>query len=160
MRTRSALMLAIVMALAAGGTAMATLPSGIVVTPFVRATLGASNPHGGVSAHADHVRLHSKGPTDVAMQTITSPPGASSGWHSHPGVATVAVQSGTVTFYDAHCRTTQYGAGQAFIEAGDAPQLVRNNTTSNAVLYVTFIVPRSAPALRIDQPQPAHCEAH
>ena len=50
--------------------------------------------------------------------------------------------------------------GQAFIEAGDDAQLVKNNTTSNAVLYVTLIVPSSATSLRIDKPQPANCAAH
>jgi quercetin dioxygenase-like cupin family protein len=159
MRKRAALILAVVMTLAVVGTAMATLPSGLAVTTFVRATLGSDNPHGGVNAHADHVRLHTQGATDVAMQTITSPPGGSSGWHSHPGLALVAVQSGTVTFYDEDCNTTEYGAGQAFVEAGDAPQLVRNNTTSDAVLYVTFIVPKGATSLRIDKPQPADCTA-
>ena len=71
------------------------------------------------------------------------------------GAATVevaaAVQSGTVTLYDAHCHTTQYGPGQAFVEVGDDALLVRNNTTSNAVLYVTLIVPKSATSLRIDK---------
>jgi quercetin dioxygenase-like cupin family protein len=160
MRRRTALMLAVVTALAVVGTALATMPSGIVVTTFVRGTLAASEPHGGVKASADHVKLHTKGATDVAMQTITSPPGGSSGWHSHPGIVLVAVQSGTVTFYDADCHTTQYGAGQAFIEAGDQAELVRNNTTSNAVLYVTLIVPKSATLLKIDKPQPATCSAN
>jgi quercetin dioxygenase-like cupin family protein len=159
MRKRTALMLAVVTALAVGGTALATLPSGIVVTTFVRATLDANKPHDVVKAYADHVKLHTKGPTDVAMQTILSPPGGSSGWHSHPGVVVVAVQSGTVTLYDAHCDTTEYGPGQAFVEVGDHALLVRNNTTSNAVLYVTLIVPKSAPLLRIDKPQPATCAA-
>jgi hypothetical protein len=71
----------------------------------------------------------------------------------------VAVQSGTVTLYDAACHTTQYGPGQAFVEVGDDALLVRNNTTSNAVLYVTLIVPKSATSLRIDKPQPATCSA-
>lgn len=159
MRKRALLMLAVVIALAVGGTAMATMPSGIAVTTFVRAPLAGNKPNGGVKASADNVRLHTKGATDVAMQTITSPPGGSSGWHSHPGVVLVAVQSGTVTLYDQDCHTTQYGAGQAFVEVGDDPSLVRNNTTSNAVLYVTLIVPSSAPSLRIDKPQPAGCAA-
>jgi quercetin dioxygenase-like cupin family protein len=159
MRKRTALMLAVVTALAVVGTALATMPSGIAVTPFVRATLDANKPHDRIKASADHVKLHTKGATDVAMQTIFSPPGGSSGWHSHPGVVLVAVQSGTVTLYDAHCHTTQYGPGQAFVEVGDHALLVRNNTTSNAVLYVTLIVPKSAPLLRIDKPQPATCSA-
>ncbi len=160
MRKRTALMLAVVTALAVVGTALATMPSGIAVTTFVRATLASNKPHGGVKAYAGHqVKLHTKGATDVAVQTITSPPGGSSGWHSHPGVVLVAVQSGTVTLYDAACHTTQYGPGQAFVEVGDDPLLVRNNTASNAVLYVTLIVPKSATSLRIDQPQPATCSA-
>jgi quercetin dioxygenase-like cupin family protein len=159
MRERSALMLAVVTALAVVGAALAT-PGSVAVTTFVRATIDANKPHGGVKAYSgDDVKLHTKGATDVAMQTITSPPGGSSGWHSHPGVVLVAVQSGTVTLYDAHCNTTQYGPGEAFVEVGDHALLVRNNTTSNAVLYVTLIVPKSAPLLRIDKPQPATCSA-
>jgi quercetin dioxygenase-like cupin family protein len=160
MRKRTALTLAVVTALAGVGTALATMPSGIAVTTFVRATLDANKPHDGVKAYSgDQVKLQTKGATDVAVQTITSPPGGSSGWHSHPGVVLVAVQVGTVTLYDAHCHTTQYGPGQAFVEVGDHALLVRNNTTLNAVLYVTLIVPKSAPLLRIDKPQPATCAA-
>jgi quercetin dioxygenase-like cupin family protein len=160
MLKRTPLMLAVAIALAVVGTALATMPSGIVVTTFVRATLDANKPHGGVNAYSgDQVKLHTTGATDVAVQTITSPPGGSSGWHSHPGVVLVAVQSGTVTLYDAHCHTTQYGVGQSFVEVGDHALLVRNNTTSKAVLYVTLIVPKSATSLRIDKPQPATCSA-
>jgi quercetin dioxygenase-like cupin family protein len=136
------------------------MASGITVNTFVRATLDANKPHDGVKAYSgDDVKLHTKGATDVAVQTITSPPGGSSGWHSHPGVVLVAVQAGTVTVYHADCDATQYGAGQAFVEVGDHAVLVRNNTTSNAVLYVTLIVPKGATALRIDKPQPATCSA-
>ena len=159
MRRRTALMLAVVTALAVVGTALAT-PGSVAVTTFVRATIDGNKPHDGVKAYSgDDVKLQTKGATDVAMQTITSPPGGSSGWHSHPGVVLVAVQSGTVTLYDADCHTKQYGPGQAFVEIGDDAMLVRNNTTSNAVLYVTLIVPKSATLLRIDKPQPATCSA-
>ena len=159
MRKRTALMLTVVTALAVVGTALAT-PGSVAVTTFVRATIDANKPHGGVKAYSgDDVKLHTTGATDVAVQMITSPPGGSSGWHSHPGVVLVAVQSGTVTLYDQDCHTTQYGPGEAFVEVGDHALLVRNNTTSNAVLYVTLIVPKSAPLLRIDKPQPATCSA-
>jgi len=152
-------MLAVVTALAVVGTALAT-PGSVAVTTFVRATIDGNKPHDGVKAYSGNdVKLQTKGATDVAMQTITSPPGGSSGWHSHPGVVLVAVQSGTVTLYDADCHTKQYGPGQAFVEIGDDAMLVRNNTTSNAVLYVTLIVPKSATSLRIDKPQPATCSA-
>jgi quercetin dioxygenase-like cupin family protein len=159
MRKRTALTLAVVAALAVVGTALATMPSGIAVTTFVRATLGTNTPHDGVNASADHVKLQTRGATDVAMQTITSAPGGSSGWHSHPGIALVAVQSGTVTVYDADCRATHYGPGQGFLESAGDAVLVRNETASNVVLYATLIFPKSATALRIDQPQPATCSA-
>jgi hypothetical protein len=74
MRKRTALMLAVVTALAVVGTALATMGS-VTVTTFVRATLDANKPHDRIKASADHVKLHTKGATDVAMQTIFSPPG-------------------------------------------------------------------------------------
>jgi quercetin dioxygenase-like cupin family protein len=93
------------------------------------------------------------------MQTITVAPGGSSGWHSHPGIVLVAVQSGTLTRYDAHCHTTPYGPGSGFVEFGNHPALVRNNSGAPVVLYVTYISPKTATALRIDKPQPATCSA-
>jgi quercetin dioxygenase-like cupin family protein len=153
-------MLAVVAALAMVGTALATTPLGIVVTTFVRAPLDTDRSNGGVKASADDVQLHTKGATDVAVQTIVSPRGGSSGWHTHPGVVVVAVKSGTVTLYDHECHTTEYGPGQAFLEVGDEPLLVRNETDSDAVLYVTLIFPKSATSLRIEHPQPAGCAAH
>src|SRR5665647_3962482 len=99
MRKRAVLMLTVVIALGVAGSAQATLPSGIAVTTFVRAPISATGPHQGVRASAGHVKLLSTVATDVAVQTITSPPGASSGWHSHPGIVLVAVQSGTCLLY-------------------------------------------------------------
>jgi quercetin dioxygenase-like cupin family protein len=157
MRKAIAVTVAVVAPLAVVATALATTPSGIMVTTFVRATLDGNRARGGVKVSADHVQLRTKGATDVAMQVISSPAGASSGWHSHPGVVLVAVQSGTVTRYDSHCRATQFGPGQSFVESGNRAVLVRNNTTSDALLYVTLIVPKSAPLLRIERPQPAGC---
>ena len=76
MLKRTPLMVAVAIALAVVGTALGTMPSGIVVTTFVRATLDANKPHGGVKAYSgDQVKLHTKGATDVAVQTITSPRG-------------------------------------------------------------------------------------
>ncbi len=148
-----------VVALALIGCALATPPSGFSPTTFLRATIGANKKHEGIKAYAGHIKLHTKGPTDVTFQTITVAPGGSSGWHSHPGIVLVGVQSGTLTRYDEHCRTTLYSAGTGFVEFGDHPALVRNNTSAPVVLYVTYISPKSATALRIDKPQPSTCSA-
>ncbi|MBA2360332.1 MAG: cupin domain-containing protein [Actinobacteria bacterium] len=159
MRRRLTLFIASLLALALVGGALATLPSAFTATTFVRATIGANKKHQGIKAYAGHVKLHTKGATDVTMQTITIAPGGSSGWHSHPGIVLVAVQSGALTRYDEHCRTTPYGAGSGFVEFGNHPALVRNNSGAPVVLYVTYISPKTATALRIDKPQPATCSA-
>ena len=71
------------------------------------------------------------------------------------GVTLVSVASGSVVRYDAHCAATVFGTGTAFVEAGDHPLLVRNeSTTTPAVNIVTFIVPAGTVALRIDSPNP------
>lgn len=160
-RKRTLLVIAAVVALAATGTALATMGSGLTITPLARGTLDGNKKHERVKAHADNIKLDAKGPTDVVMQTITLAPNATSGWHSHPGVVLVTVQSGTVTYYSADCEATQYGPGMAFVEAGDHAVLVRNLTATNAVLYVTLIVPQSTTQLQLrkDQPQPASCAA-
>ena len=158
-RKRMLLVIAAVAALAAAGTALATLGSGTTASTFVRATLDGNKKHERVKAHADHIKLDAKGPTDVAVQTITFAAGGSSGWHSHPGIVLVAVQSGTLTRYNAECETTQYGPREGFVEFGDHAGLVRNNTATNTVVYVTYIVPKATTSLRNDQPQPATCSA-
>lgn len=158
-RRRLTLLIVGMLALMLVGAALATMPAGFSATTFVRATLGANKKHEGIKAYAGHVKLHTKGPTDIAVQTVTVAPGGSSGWHSHPGIVLVGIQSGTLTRYDAHCGTIQYGPGQGFVEFGNHPALVRNNTSAPVVLYAAFIVPKSAPALRIDKPQPATCSA-
>lgn len=124
---------------AVGGFASALLARGTFTTP--------------VNADADGVQLRTHGSTDHAVAVINVAPGGSSGWHRHPGVTLVTVQSGTLTRYDSECNRTEFTAGQSFWEAGPNPLLVRNETHHNVVNYVTFIVPTGAP-LRIDTPNP------
>jgi quercetin dioxygenase-like cupin family protein len=146
-----------ILALVLGGTALATLPSGQTVTLLARGTIGP------IEVHHDGIEVersdnHS---ADVAMATVTFDPKSSSGWHHHPGIVLVAVQSGTLTRYGPHCRKHSYSAGEAFVESNNKPGLVRNNTTSPAVVQATFIVPTNTPVtgLRIDDPQPPDCDA-
>ena len=99
-------------------------------------------------------------PCDAVVQTIDFPPGAHTGWHSHPGALVVAVRAGTVTRYEANCTKNTYSAGQTFIEMGPRHViLVRNEGTERAQVYVTYLVPAGTdnPGLRLDQPQPAGC---
>jgi quercetin dioxygenase-like cupin family protein len=83
--------------------------------------------------------------------------GGSTGWHHHPGVVMVSVDSGTVTEYDDDCHANVIQAGQGFVESHDEVHLVRNEESVPAVLYATFINPTKMPTLRIDDPQPQKC---
>lgn len=121
-------------------------------TPLSRGTLGES-----VHYNTGEVKFQTKGAVDFVTQTITigaKGNGASSGWHSHPGVVLVTVKSGTLVHYDADCSAKTYPAGSAFAESGGAPALVRNESADPAVVYVTYVVPAGTTALRNDAPNP------
>ena len=62
-----------------------------------------------VQLNSDRIKLQTKGPTDVRVQTITFAPGGRSGWNHKPGFVLVAVLSGEVTKFDSHCNGTTYG---------------------------------------------------
>lgn len=130
------------------GTAIATPASGFNPTLLSRATLSES-----VNYNTGEVRLKTKGAVDITHQTITIDPGATSGWHTHPGVVLVAVKQGSLVRYDEHCSATVTAAGSAFTESGRHAGLVRNEGTAAAVVYVTYVTPVGA-ALRVDAPNP------
>ncbi len=128
--------------------ALATPPRGLIPTLFARGTLTTP-----VRANADGVVLRTDHTTDHAVQKIVLTPGASSGWHRHPGVVLFTVASGTIAAYDSHCRRETLTVGQSDWQSGTEMDLVRNETAHDAVLYVTYIIPTGAP-LRIDTPNP------
>ena len=117
-------------------------------TLFARGTLTTP-----VRANADGVALRTAHDIDHAVQTITFGPNSSSGWHRHPGVVLVTVQSGTAVHYDSTCQPETIAAGQTFWESGPHATVLRNETNHNTVIYVTYILPTGAP-LRIDMPNP------
>jgi quercetin dioxygenase-like cupin family protein len=149
-----------VAAAAITGTATATPPVGQTTTVLARGTTDH------LRANHDGVRLITRHDVsaDVAVATVTFPPGGSSGWHHHPGVVVVVVRSGEVTFYDNHCRAEVHKAGSTFLESSDAPGLATNHGTEDAVVEATFIMPASTPPapatpLRIDDAAPRGCLA-
>lgn len=145
----TAMFVALLIAAVSVTTALATPAVGSFVgTLLARGTFTTP-----VDANADGVKLRTHGSIDHAVQTVTLGPGSSSGWHRHPGVTLVTVQSGTLTRYNSGCGKDTFTAGQSFWEAGLDPLVVRNETHDNVVVYVTFIVPTGA-ALRIDMPNP------
>jgi quercetin dioxygenase-like cupin family protein len=133
--------------------AFASPPSGFTPTNLVPEAEIAERVH----LNSDGVKFKTKGPTDVRVQRIDLAPGGRSGWHHHPGMVIVAVQSGTVTYVDSNCHAIAYGAGSpngsVFVESGDEPHEARNLTDQPATVYATFVAPDADPGVfRIEDP--------
>jgi len=137
---------------------LATPSSGITQTIVAHAE------YTDIEAHANRLPewgafLKVKGVSDVFVQSNTGIPGASSGWHSHPGLSIVSVTQGMVSLYDADdptCTPTIVTAGNGFIEAGDHVHILRNEGSVDAKWTTTAIRPAGS-AARIDQPNPGNC---
>jgi quercetin dioxygenase-like cupin family protein len=149
---RGSPLLAILFTVAFAGTSLATDASGFTPTGLSRGTIDVP-----ASINTGTVEFETEGSVDVVTATVTLDAPASSGWHSHPGLVLVTVLSGSVTMYDAACAATVHSAGTSFVESGDMPGVVLNESTETpAVVYVTYIVPTETPkeGLRIDAANP------
>jgi len=107
-----------------------------------------------VQVNDEKIKFQTKDATDFLVQTITFQPNGFSGWHYHPGVVMVVVQSGQITTHDENCQTRTYGPHETFVESGTAPFMVSNeSSTENAVVYATLVVPAGSP-FRIETDPP------
>jgi len=142
--------------LGAVGIALATPPISLS-PPFLSTGTDPEEirAHGVAQSGEDefHVRLTTNGPSDMAVQLGAFAPGGSIGWHSHPGLVTLQLISGTIEWYDETCNATVYKAGDAWTE-GSAPHYFRNIGTTTAQVIATFVVSHGA-GFRVDQPEPA-----
>ena len=94
----------------------------------------------------------------VVVAKVTWAPGASSGWHTHPGPVIVSVVEGSVELTNARdCVTHTYSAGEAFLDPGQGNVHIATNVgNTDAVAYATFLgVPDGAPAT--EWVEPADC---
>ena len=136
------------------GAALATQPKGVTPTPLTRATLGKFEAENqGIEVESQHTSA------DYALAKLVIEPGGTTGWHHHPGVALISVNSGSVTEYDKNCHKSIFKAGEGFSETNGEVHVVRNRGKANAVLYVTFIAPTKTPAdgLVLLDPKPKGC---
>jgi quercetin dioxygenase-like cupin family protein len=117
------------------------------------------NLHPGVAARFGLVPIGLLSSPEIVTQQTTFQPGASSGWHSHPGYLTATVVSGSVVRYATDCTSESFNAGQSFYETGARTFVVKNQGDTPAVVMVTFVVPGGTPTtgLRLDEPQPTTC---
>jgi quercetin dioxygenase-like cupin family protein len=139
--TRVAPFAALAAVLTVATVALATTPSGQHPSTPVVGTLSDDT-----RIHTDGIKFKTEGPTDVASFSVTYDPGGYSGWHTHPGMLFVVVESGSVVReVDCEPRRT-YSAGDTFIESDEQPTGQVSNPSPNvpAVLQVTQIVPKGS----------------
>jgi quercetin dioxygenase-like cupin family protein len=149
-RALGAALLALSLIGVVAGTALATPANQFVGTPLARGTM--TEP---IQRNVGDVKFQTKGAVVLNVVTVNVAAGGSSGWHSHPGVVLVTVKQGAITFYDQSCVATVHPTGTSFIEAeGDGPGLARNEGSTEAIVYVTYIAPADTTAFRIDQANP------
>jgi hypothetical protein len=155
---RLLLILTTVVALAGAailGVAQATPPSGQSTETLARGTTADAlllRAQGTLpNQKAGPWRGSYRAPWDVVALRITLPPGASTGWHRHPGPGFMVVTQGAVTVYANDCTKTTYTKGQAYVEVPGLVNLVRNDGAEPAVFVGSFVVPSTA-ALRLDVP--------
>lgn len=138
-------------AVVAGATTIALANPGNTVTTILghRATMSDS-----VQVNDDRIKFQTKDAVDMVTQKVTFPTNSTSGWHYHPGVVLVVVESGHVTTHDATCQTRTYGPGEAFVESGTEPFMVSNeSSTEEAVDIATIASPAGGP-FRIETDPP------
>ncbi|MEX0817355.1 MAG: cupin domain-containing protein [Gaiellales bacterium] len=105
------------------------------------------------------VKLQVRGPVELITQRIVATPGATFGWHTHPGENFNVIWQGTLTLYhDENCNTgILYGPGSAFSTHPEDVHLARNNGTVDLVFFATYFAPKSATAtptpVRVDVPE-------
>jgi hypothetical protein len=149
--TISVAMIGMLAAVALGSPGFGTTSTNLVTANFDHA----------VHVNSDRVKFQTKDSTDVRIQRLDFAPGSFSGWHHHPGLVLVTVQSGTVTLMKSDCSSTTYGPGlpdgAVFVEGGDEP--VQATSTSGATNYVVYVAPDAdPPVFRIEDDPPPCAE--
>jgi hypothetical protein len=134
--------------------ALGSSGSGVTSTTLVTANFDQT-----VQMNSDSVKLQTKGATDVRIQRLVFSAGGFSGWHHHPGIILVSVESGSVTLWNADCSSTTYGpglaAGAVFAEGGDDP--VQASSATGATAYVTYVAPNADPPVFRLEDDPPSC---
>jgi quercetin dioxygenase-like cupin family protein len=156
-RLASALGLALLAAIVVVGVAIATPSSGVTAETYRGNVQGELNLFTRFSPGVT-ARIKTKGAFEIAVQKIVAQPGATFGWHYHPGENVNVVAQGTLSLYHAKKCTLEvtHPTGSGFTTSPDEVHLARNEGTEPLVIYATYLVPQGSPPLplRIDQPSP------
>jgi|SRR6185437_4295291 cupin domain len=134
----------------------ASPPSGVTGTLLARGTYPQYDLKTDPKSPIDF-KAKTKQPTDVVVQRHDYLPGATTGWHQHPGPVFITVTQGTLTFYerdDPTCTPHVVSAGQGYVDTGMG-HIGFNETTTTASDVTVAIAPVGA-AFRteLDAPGP------
>lgn len=143
-------------ALTMAGGLVFLLLAGIVLTQYGTGSRPAPTP-APAAAGADPLAI-TMSARDVSVVTQVYEPGASSGWHTHPGIHAVAVLSGTLTVYDGQCQRQSYEPGRPYV-GGQQSHLVRNEGEAPVTMVVTYLTPSAPTSTTTHAPAPAGCIA-
>jgi quercetin dioxygenase-like cupin family protein len=118
-----------------GAAALSSVIVGLVwATPIVKLAspvLATGNDNLNIETHGVFTtsggefkaNLKTEGPSTIFVQDTAFSPGGHTGWHSHPGILTLALISGTVEWFNGNCEKTTYNAGDAWTEGSQASLL-------------------------------------
>ena len=127
--------------------ALASPGGGVTAETYVTGKL-----KGAIQQNSDKVKFQTKDDTAVRVQKLTFSPGGFTGWHHHPGIVIVTVQSGTIQMMHSDCSTHEYGQGMphgsVFIEGEQ--RVHEASSADGAVVFATYVAPNAdAPVFRV-----------
>jgi hypothetical protein len=135
---------------------MASPGSGITGTLLARGTYPAYDLKTDPKSPIDF-KAKTRDQTDVVVQQHDYAPGATNGWHSHPGPVFITVTAGQLTFYerdDPTCTPHVVSAGHGYVDTGMG-HIGFNNTNTSAQDVTVAIAPVGAPfRTELDAPGP------
>jgi len=86
-----------------------------------------------------------RGPQEVIVQTRELPAGASSGWHTHPGVEISTVLSGATDVTIGTDAPRRVAAGETITIPSGVPHRADGDRDGPTRLILTFVVDKGAP---------------
>jgi hypothetical protein len=132
----------------------ASTPVGVTATLIGRGTFERFKVKTDPQAPFDYM-AQAKPAIDMVVRTTDYAPGASTGWHTHPGPVFITVTQGEVTFYEADdptCSPTVIRAGEGYVDTGRG-HIGRNESGNPAKDVAVVIAPVGAP-FRSELPAP------
>ncbi|BBX09670.1 cupin domain-containing protein [Mycolicibacterium aichiense] len=126
----------------------------LLLCPAMTTVTASATPAGGDVTRIDlakgdtetPVSITTDGPATQIVQSLSMAPGATSGWHTHPGTELSVITGGAVALQTAGmCTPVTYAAGQAVAIPAGVAHRVANESGSRAEVVVTYTLPVAAP---------------